>query len=67
MAKTKIKLLKITWVRSTIGYTDDQAATVRSLGLHRLNQTVTQKDTPQIRGMVKKISHLLKVEEVDGK
>ena len=63
MAKKKVNLLKITWVKSAIGYTVRQKLTVRALGLHRLGQTVEHNDTPVIRGMINKISHLVKVEE----
>ncbi len=56
--------LRITLVRSTIGRPKDQEATVRSLGLRRLHQTVERPDNPAIRGMVTKIRHLVKVEEV---
>jgi large subunit ribosomal protein L30 len=56
--------LRITLVRSTIGRPDDQERTVRSLGLRRLHHTVERQDHPSIRGMVRKISHLIKVEEV---
>lgn len=59
------KKLRITLVKSTIGYEKTQLATARSLGLRRLNFTVTHDDTPAIRGMVNKISHLLRVEEVE--
>jgi large subunit ribosomal protein L30 len=59
------KKLRITLVRSTIGYEKSQLATARSLGLRRMNFTVTHKDTPVIRGMINKISHLLRVEEVE--
>ncbi|HOV80685.1 MAG TPA: 50S ribosomal protein L30 [Bacillota bacterium] len=55
--------LKITLVRSLIGRPEDQRVTVRTLGLTRLNKSVIKEDTPQIRGMVNKVSHLLKVEE----
>lgn len=55
--------LKITLVRSCIGRPKDQRATVRALGLKKLNSTVVQEDCPQIRGMINKISHLVKVEE----
>lgn len=58
--------LRITLVRSTIGRPSDQERTVRSLGLRRLNHTVVRPDQPAIRGMVQKISHLVKVEEVAG-
>jgi large subunit ribosomal protein L30 len=50
-------------VRSAIGYTKDQKATVLALGLHRMHQTVEHKDTPALRGMLTKIIHLLKIEE----
>ena len=56
--------LRITLVRSTIGRPKDQEATVRSLGLRRLHHTVERPDNPAIRGMVTKIRHLVKVEEV---
>ncbi len=53
--------LKITLVKSTIGASAKQCAVVKGLGLRRLNQTVALQDTPEIRGMVNKISHMLKV------
>jgi len=55
--------LKITLRKSTIGYAKDQKATAYALGLRKLGQTVVHQDTPQIRGMVAKIRHLLIVEE----
>jgi large subunit ribosomal protein L30 len=55
--------LRITLVRSPIGYAERQKKTARALGLHRMNQTVEHADTPQIRGMIAKIPHLLRVEE----
>ncbi len=58
------KRLKITLKKSLIGSREDQRATVRSLGLRRLNSSVVLDDTPQVRGMVRKVSHLLMVEEV---
>jgi ribosomal protein L30 len=57
-------LLRVTQVRSTIGRTQDQRATVRSLGLLRIRDTVFQVDRPEIRGMIRKVSHLVTVEEV---
>ncbi len=60
------KLLKVTLVRSPIGYTQDQRATAIALGLRKMHQTAVHKDTPQIRGMIHKITHMLKVEEVDS-
>lgn len=58
------KKLMITWTKSAIGYSQRQKDTVRALGLLRLNQTVERKDTPEVRGMVDKVRHLVKVEEV---
>ena len=60
------KRLRITWVKSSIGYSRRQKATIRALGFKRLGQTVEQKDTPVIRGMVNKVGHLVEVEEVDS-
>lgn len=61
--KSKTKKLQITLVKSPIGYSARQKGTVRALGLRRLNQTVEQEDTPVIRGMINKVSHLIRVEE----
>ena len=58
------KMLRITLVRSPIGYSMRQKQTVRALGLRKLRQVVEQPDNPAVRGMVNKISHLLHVEEV---
>ncbi|MBI4466134.1 MAG: 50S ribosomal protein L30 [Acidobacteria bacterium] len=63
MAKKKSGRLRIKWVKSWIGCTEDQRATVRGLGLRRLHQVVERADTAAIRGMVKKISHLVTVVE----
>ena len=60
---TSGKALRVTLVKSPIGYKKDQKATVRALGLRRMNQTVEHNDTPALRGMLNKISHLIKVEE----
>lgn len=59
MAKLNIKL-----VRSTIGRKQDQIDTVKALGLKKLNSEVEQQDTPQIRGMIQKVSHLVEVKEI---
>jgi len=56
--------LKITQVKSVIGSPADQKATVRALGLKRINDSVEQEDSPAIRGMVFKVKHLIEVEEV---
>ena len=56
--------LRITWVKSAIGYNQDQKDTIRSLGFHRLNQTVEVPDSASIRGMIFKVKHLVSFEEV---
>ena len=55
--------IRITLTKSPIGYEKSQKATVKALGLRKMHQTVEQKDTPVIRGMVNKVSHLVTVEE----
>ncbi|MCL2403263.1 MAG: 50S ribosomal protein L30 [Coriobacteriia bacterium] len=60
----KAKKLRIKQVRSTIGRKADQGATIRALGLKRINDVVEQDDTPVIRGMIFKVKHLIEVEEV---
>jgi len=57
--------LKVTLVKSVIGSSKDQRATVETLGLSKLNSSAEHNDTPQIRGMVRKVQHLIKVEEVE--
>lgn len=56
--------LKITQIRSTIKRQEKQKRTIEALGIHRLNQSVTRPDNPQIRGMINRVAHLVKVEEV---
>tara|TARA_Y100000746_G_scaffold29198_1_gene22113 strand:+ start:1454 stop:1645 length:192 start_codon:yes stop_codon:yes gene_type:complete len=63
MAK-KMKILRITQVKSGIGYKPKAKATLRALGLRRMHQSVEQADSPQIRGMVNLIPYLVKVEEL---
>ena len=58
--------LKITLVRSTIGHNQAARGTVRALGLHRLHQTVEIADTPENRGMLRRVAFLLQVEEPGG-
>lgn len=58
------KQLRITLVKSPIGYSKRHKGTVRALGLRRLHQSVTHNDTPQLRGMLAKVGFLLKVEEL---
>jgi large subunit ribosomal protein L30 len=58
------KTLKVTQVKSTIGCPADQVKTIKALGLGKLNRTVEQVDNPAVRGMIFKIKHLVKVEEI---
>jgi len=55
--------LRITWVKSGIGYKRDQRRTLKALGFHRLNESVVHDDNRAIRGMINKLRHLVKVEE----
>ena len=59
-----MKKLRITQVRSTIKRKEKQKRTIEALGIHRLHQSVVKPDNPQIRGMINRVSHLIKVEEV---
>ena len=63
MAKKAKKSLKVTLVKSPIGYSERQKRTVKALGLRKMNQTIFHTDNPAVRGMIAKISHLLSVEE----
>jgi len=58
--------IKITQVRSTSGHIKKQRETIRALGIKRLYQSVEQNDTPQIRGMIETVNHLVKVEVVNS-
>ena len=58
--------LYVTWVKSDIGYAEDQKRTIKALGLHRLNQSVTYDDSASLRGMINKVRHLVKVEVVSS-
>ena len=60
---SKNKAVRITLVKSPIGYSKRQKATVQALGLHRMQQTVEQVDSVTLRGMLAKVSHLVKIEE----
>ena len=62
-ANASAKRLKITLVRSPIGFNKTQAATVTGMGLRRLNHSVELADTPEIRGMIHKVRHLVTVQE----
>lgn len=58
------KQLKVTLVKSTIGALDDQQATIKALGLHKISSSAIKPDNACIRGMIFKVKHLVKVEEV---
>lgn len=58
--------LQITLVRSVIGRPEKQRVTVKTLGLRKTNSSVVHNDTPAIRGMINKVSHLLSVTEIEG-
>jgi large subunit ribosomal protein L30 len=64
MVAKKAKKLQITQVKSPIGHTKDQSATLHSLGLHRIGETVVKEDRPEFRGMANAVRHLVKVEEI---
>ncbi len=57
--------LRITYSKSAIGYKKDQKATIAALGFRKLGQTVQVPDTPAIRGMIRKVAHLVTVQEVE--
>ena len=57
--------LKITQIKSGIGYKQNQRETLRSLGLKRINDAVVKEDRPEIRGMIHTVTHLVQVEEVE--
>lgn len=58
--------LRIKYVKSAIGYSYRQKRTIRALGLRRLGDVVEQEDSPAIRGMVRKVRHLVQVEELES-
>ncbi|MCD5406131.1 MAG: 50S ribosomal protein L30 [Desulfotomaculum sp.] len=55
--------LRVTLLKSLIGRNEKQRVTVKTLGLTKLNSSVIQQDNPQIRGMIEKVAHLVKVEK----
>ncbi len=55
--------LRITWIKSSIGYNETQKRTLAAIGFRRLNQSVIHNDSMSIRGMINKVRHLVKVEE----
>jgi large subunit ribosomal protein L30 len=61
-----VSKLRITWIKSGIGYEKSQKQTLASLGFHRLNQSVVHEDTKSVRGMINKVRHLVKVEAESG-
>ncbi len=63
-ALPKEKVIRITLVKSPIGFSKRHKATVRALGLRRLHQTVEHVDSPTLRGMIYLVNHLVKVEEL---
>jgi large subunit ribosomal protein L30 len=63
MVKTKQHTLKITQVKSRIGYKKKAKATLDAMGIKKMNQTVELPDNPAIRGMIKKIEYLVRVED----
>ncbi len=58
--------LRITWIKSGIGYALVQKRTLKALGLRRLNQSVTHDDSRAMRGMINKVKHLVKVEATNS-
>lgn len=62
-AEAQPKTLKITLMKSGIGYSKEHKATLRALGFHNLHQTIEQVDTPALRGMLRKVNHLVQIEE----
>jgi large subunit ribosomal protein L30 len=66
MAETTVgqKKLRITWKKSAIGYSVKHKATIKALGLRRLHQSVDVVDSPGVRGMLIKVNHLVKIEEI---
>jgi large subunit ribosomal protein L30 len=58
--------IRIIWVKSGIGYDRDQRRTIKALGLHKLNQSVVQEDSAILRGQIKKVRHLVRIEEANS-
>ncbi len=58
--------LRIKWVKSAIGHPKSQKATIKALGLRKLQRTVEHEDHPTMRGMIRKVSHLVQVEEISS-
>ena len=63
MAKKTAGTVKIKWVRSFIGCTDDMRQTIRGLGFRKMNEVVERVDSPAVRGMIHKVRHLVEVQK----
>ena len=63
MAKAKLKKIKVTQTKSTIGRLKNHIACVSGLGLRRIGHTVEVEDTPSVRGMIDKVKHLVRVDQ----
>ena len=61
----KEKIIRVTLVRSAVGYSKEHKATVKALGLNRLGDSIEQSNTPAIRGMIDRVGHLVSVEVVE--
>jgi large subunit ribosomal protein L30 len=61
-----VSKLRITWIKSAIGYEKSQQRTLRSLGFNRLHQSIVREDSLSLRGMINKVRHLVRVEEEIG-
>lgn len=61
MSADSSKIVKVTLIKSPIGAKKNHVASVRGLGLHRMHETVELKDTPEVRGMINCVNHLVKV------
>jgi large subunit ribosomal protein L30 len=64
LSEPKAKVVRITLIKSPIGFSQRHKATIRALGLRRLHQSVEQADTSTLRGMLAKVNHLVEVEEL---
>ena len=62
-----VKKLRITLVKSPIGYSEKHKETIRALGFHRMSETVELVDSPALQGMLRKVNHLVKIEEQETK
>jgi len=56
--------LRVKWVKSAVGYAEDQKRTIKALGLKRMGQSIEVNDSPAMRGMIIKVRHLVSLEEV---